>query len=200
MRTIVFAWVVAIVTICQSKGSVAQEIDAAKLADGWKLNFFPIQDTNKPDSPNDRSLATLLYKGDFPVDYRVAFDTEPELTKYKDRFWLIEFDGFLDLSEVGPYTFVLSSSEPQWEVSCGAKLEINGNPFLELPTSNRKRGSHNAYIDVQLQPGLYRTKTKIYCIWLQAPNANPKFELAIRGPSDGKPVPVTSNMMKHLRP
>lgn len=200
MRTIVFAWVVAILTVCHVTGSEAQEIDRAKLVDGWKLNFFPIQNANKPDSPSGRSLATLLYKGDFPIDYRVAFDIEPELTKYEDRLWLLEFDGFLNLTEDGPYTFVLSSSESQWEVSCGAKLEIDGKPFLELPTSNRERGSHNAYVDVELQTGLYRTKTKIYCVRLQVPNAKPQFELAVRGPSDAKPVPVTSSMMKHLLP
>jgi hypothetical protein len=176
----------------------AEEIDRSKLADGWLMHFYPIQDNSKPDSPSGRSLATLLYTGSFPVGYDDAFELEPELKKYRDRLWLVEYDGYLNLTEAGPYTFALTF---EWEGAavCGAKLELEGKQLVELPITKRgERGPRNAYVDVQLKAGLYRAKTKAYCT--ATGGYNPQFELAIRGPSDPKPIPVNSSIMKHLRP
>ena len=176
----------------------AEEIDRSKLADGWLMHFHPIQDNSKPDATNGRSLATLLYTGGFPVSYDDAFELDPELKKYNEKYWLIEYDGFLNLTENGPYTFALTYEWPG-NAQCGAKLELEGKKLIDLPiTSQRVRGPRNAFVDSQLQAGLYRSKTKVYCT--DTNGSNPQFDLAIRGPSDPKPIPVSGNMMKHLRP
>ncbi|WP_428927841.1 hypothetical protein [Marinibacterium sp. SX1] len=195
-------WMKAVATALALIGPVAttaQEVDQGKLSPGWMMHFYPITDTGKPDSPSGRSIATLLLKDGFPVRYRDPFAMEPALKKYSDRFWLLEFDGYLDLSESGPYTFALTYVFDD-TAACGARLELEGKTVVELPLPDKRQYAPlNAYADLTLEAGLYRSRTQVYCTSFTSNSLDPEFEVSVRGPSDAILAPVSANMMKYLR-
>ncbi|MEQ9696020.1 PA14 domain-containing protein [Shimia sp. SDUM112013] len=174
----------------------AQQIDPTKLKQGFVMKFYPIIDPTKPDVPKGRAIASLVYNDGFPVSYFKPFDMQPALKKYQDKWWLLEFDGYLNLTDNGDYTFATTLSTGKEWATCGSELFLNGVSINKV-AHKQHEGNRNAYKDIPLAAGLYPIKIKFFCTDRRHTNV-PQFELAVRGPRDPMALPFAARNVFHL--
>lgn len=176
----------------------AQQIDTSKLAQGFIMSFHPILDDATADKPRGRAIAALIYRDGFPVNYFKPFEMQSDLNKYRDRYWLLEFDGFLNLEEDGEYSFATTITYSD-HARCGSELSLQGKSVAKIDPEWRD-GPLNAYTDIALARGLYQIKLKFYCTKRNSKNVKPELELSMRGPRDPILKPFPARNVFYLRP
>lgn len=175
----------------------AQQISADQLKPGFVMNFYPIQDESKPDQPQGRPIASLIYDGGFPFAYYQPFTIEPALKKYQDKWWLLTFEGYLNLTENGDYTFAATLASDRQSDACGSAVSLNGTKVIELPIESFQ-GNRNDYADIPLAAGLYPIKVEYFCTDRGSPAEALTLEFSMRGPDDAILAPVSAENIYHV--
>lgn len=200
LRTLVRNTAVALALL--TSAATAQQIDPTKLKPGFIMNFYPITDTARPDQPRGRPIASLIYNEGFPISYYKPFDMQSALNKYRDNWWLLVFQGYLNLADNGDYTFATTlmsddNDSARYHATCGSELLLNGVSVNKVPIEQFYK-TRNAYKDIPLAAGLYPITIKYFCIGRRSPDTFPQFELAVRGPRDPILAPFSAKNVYHL--
>lgn len=187
---------IAIAVTFAGNPAYGAEIDESKLRPGLLMDFYTIENEDTPSKPTGRSIATLIYSEGFPVSYYKPFEIEASLERFRDRWWLLEWRGYIDLKQDGDYTFAHSLTSNN-DASCGGTLALNGKELISQDGASFD-AYKNEFTDLRLNAGLYEFKASMFCTKRRNSSTIPRIEIGIRGPSDPMVNPIDSANLFYL--
>ena len=193
--------------------TVAQD---GQYAQGLILDYYVIEAVEDGQEPTGRSMATLIDTAPPQFSYLAPFDIEPALNQFRDKFWGLNWTGFLRVEEAGPYSFNLmqnTSSDDQGDVddsiTCLSWLKLQDRVLVSHERQQLWDGNINAFGDIDLRPGIYEFQVWFACDTIgrvqsgtvgreqSVEESNPQITLNMRGPNDAMLRPIPKSQLLH---
>jgi len=200
----------ALISFVLVQSTMAQD---TQYGQGLLLDYHIIQNPDDVKEPTGRSMATLVDTSAPHLEYLSPFKIEPALNQFNDQFWGLHWNGFLKIESGGQYSFnllfnIAGEGSNRYGAACLWGLQIQDRAIVGHPHDWFSPGNHNAYGDLQLQPGIYALGVWLACSETGDRIANngqtqamqiakPSLTINMRGPNDAMLKPIPKNQLLH---
>lgn len=176
--------------------SVAAHGQEEQYAQGLIVDLYVVEAEDDATGPKGRSVATMVDPTPNTIGYLEPIEIEPALEQFRDKHWGLHSQGFLKVEEAGPHSFNLLLTSSDQSMECTTWLKIQDRNVTGHELVRYRRGNHNEYGDVTLQPGIYAFETWFGCwkVW-DTLDTKPTLTINMRGPDDAMLRPIPKNQL-----